>query len=92
MPINEELEPIILPMALKFDQEPRTVFKNNLDALQVKLVDAPTSEQAQNVAWHYVKATWADQPDEIDPSIADPALKSKNLLDVLQFRALPTPM
>lgn len=92
MPVNKDLEPIDLPMELKFDQPPRTEYKNNLDALEVELVDAPTSEQARNVAWHYVKATWADDPSEINPSTASDALKSKNLLDVLQFRALPTPM
>lgn len=92
MPVNNDLTPITLPMELKFGKEPTTNFQNNLDALKVELVDAPTSEQAQNVAWHYVKATWADQPGEINPAEADAALKSKNLLDVLQFRALPTPM
>ncbi len=92
MPINNDLEPIELPMDLKFGQKPTTRFRNNLDALKVELVDAPTTEQARNVAWHYVKATWADQPDEINPETANDAVKSKNLLDVLQFRALPTPM
>jgi len=92
MPINKDLEPIELPMVLKFGQKPTTTFHNNLRALKSELVDAPTTDQARNVAWHYVKATWADQPGEIDPATADPVLKSKNLLDVLQFRALPTPM
>jgi len=92
MPINKDLQPIELPMDLKFDQPPHTRFLNNLDALKVELVDAPTTQQARDVAWHYVKATWADRPDEINPSTAIDSLKSKNLLDVLQFRALPTPM
>ena len=92
MPVNNNLTPITLPMDLKFGKEPVTNFQNNLDALKVELVDAPTSDQARSVAWHYVKATWADQPSEIDPTTAETALKSKNLLDVLQFRALPTPM
>lgn len=92
MPINNDLEPIELPMDLKFGQEPSTNFYNNLKALKVELVDAPTTEQARNVAWHYVKATWADNPSEIDPRNASDSIKSKNLLDVLQFRALPTPM
>ena len=92
MPQNTDLEPIVLPMDLKFGQEPTTKFENNLEALKVELVDAPSTEQARNVAWHYVKATWADTPDEINPDTAEDSLKSKNLLDVLQFRALPTPM
>ena len=92
MPVNNDLTPITLPMDLKFGKDPVTNFQNNLDALKVELVDAPNSEQARNVAWHYVKATWADTPGEIDPNEASVKLKSKNLLDVLQFRALPTPM
>ena len=92
MLINEELPPIELPMDLKFGQRPNTRFYNNLDALKIELIDAPTTDQARNVAWHYVKATWADQPDEINPDKAAEDIKSKNLLDVLQFRALPTPM
>ena len=92
MPINNDLQPIELPMELKFGRPTSTTFENNLKALKVELVDGPTTDQARNVAWHYVKATWADLPNEIDPTIANDAVKSKNLLDVLQFRALPTPM
>ena len=40
MPQNENLKPISLPMELKFNQEPRTIFYNNLRALKVELVDA----------------------------------------------------
>jgi thymidylate synthase ThyX len=92
MPVNSDLTPVTLPMELKFDQKPTTKFLNNLKALKVELVDAPTTQQARDVAWHYVKATWADTPSEINPNEARDASKSKNLLDVLQFRALPTPM
>lgn len=92
MPINKDLEPIELPMVLKFGQEPKTTFLNNLDALKVELVDHPTRQQAWNVAWHYVKATWADRPD-IDPTagVSEQEL-SKNLEDVFGGRTLPAPM
>jgi len=92
MPENLKLEPITLPMDLKFDQRSNTSFKNNLDSLNIELIDAPSVEQARNIAWHYVKATWADDPNEILPDSVSSQIKSKNLLDVLQFRALPTPM
>ena len=92
MPINRSLEPIRLPMELKFGQKPKTSFHNNLRALKTELIDAPTTEQARNIAWHYVKATWADTPDEVSSDGVPDAIKSKNLLDVLKFRALPTPM
>ena len=92
MPINQDLQPIELPMDLKFGQRPNTRFQNNLEALKVELVDAPTTDQARNVAWHYVKATWADHADHTNPATASMQELSANLEDVLNFRALPTPM
>lgn len=92
MPINNDIQPVELPMVLKFGQKPTTNFHNNLDALKIELVDSPTRRQAWNVAWHYVKATWADKPD-IDPAqgITNQEL-SKNLEDVFNGRTLPAPM
>ena len=92
MPQNNNLKPVKLPMELKFGQEPRTNFFNNLEHLKVELVDCPTRSQALNVAWQYVKATWADHHDETNPSTASLQELSANLEDVLNFRALPTPM
>jgi len=92
MPQNTKLEPITLPMDLKFDKEPKTEFYNNLSALKVELVDHPTRDQALNVAWQYVKATWADHHDDTRPSGVARRDLSKNLEDVMCFRALPTPM
>ena len=54
MPQNLDLKPVDLPMELKFGQEPRTEFFNNLAHLKVELIDAPTRSQALNVAWQYV--------------------------------------
>ena len=92
MPINNDLPKINLPMQLKFDQEVNTSFINNLESLNIELIDAPSREQAQNIAWHMTKATWADSPDDVSFSHATPAEASSNLQDVLNFRALPTPM
>jgi thymidylate synthase (FAD) len=92
MPINHDLDPIELPMKLKFGQDPSTEFFNNLSALKVELIDHPTRDQALNVAWQYVKATWADSPDNTNPDGATYQEMSSNLEDVLCFRALPTPM
>jgi len=92
MPQNLNLKPVTLPMQLKFGQEPCTVFHNNLEHLKVELVDAPTRSQALNVAWQYVKATWADHHDDTNPATASLQEMSANLEDVLNFRALPTPM
>ena len=92
MPQNHDLKPVDLPMTLRFDEDPSTEFLNDIDALKVELVDHPTAEQMRDVAWRYVKATWADDPSFTDPTGATPAELSENLEDVLNFRALPTPM
>lgn len=92
MPINNNLSRVSLPMDLKFDQDPQTKFINNLESLNVELIDGPTRKQAQKIAWHMTKATWADCPTETDFDNIDPQEASINLQDVLNFRALPTPM
>ena len=92
MPINNNLKQVTLPMELKFDQVPVTSFINNLKSLNIELIDGPTREQAQKIAWHMTKATWADTPSETSFENASPEEASLNLQDVLNFRALPTPM
>ena len=92
MPQNKSLNPVHLPMELKFGQEPKTAFYNNLEHIKVELVDSPTRNQALNVAWQYVKATWADHHDHTNIEGATLKELSENLEDVLNFRALPTPM
>ena len=92
MPQNNNLDPVNLPMTLRFDEGSSTEFLNDIDALEIELVDHPTAEQMRDVAYRYVKATWADTPSYTDPSNATSAELSENLEDVLNFRALPTPM
>jgi thymidylate synthase ThyX len=92
LPINNNLEPVLLPMDLKFGQEPVTNYINNLESLNIEVVDAPTQEQAQKIAWNMTKATWADSPSETRFENASFKEASSNLQDVLNFRALPTPM
>tara|TARA_Y100000592_G_scaffold97238_1_gene167544 strand:+ start:2306 stop:3280 length:975 start_codon:yes stop_codon:yes gene_type:complete len=92
MPINNDLKPVTLPMELKFDQEVKTRFINNLEALNVELIEGPTRHQAMNIAWNMTKATWADDPLSTQLSPFQLKEASQNLQDVLNFRALPTPM
>ena len=92
MPINNNLDPVTLPMDLKFGQDAVTNYINNLESLNIELIDGPTREQAQKIAWHMTKATWADTPGETAFENATSQEASTNLQDVLNFRALPTPM
>ena len=81
-----------LPMVLKFGQAPVTHHINNLESLNIKVVDAPTQEQAQRIAWNMTKATWADNPNETNFENASAEEASTNVQDVFNFRALPTQM
>lgn len=92
MPINNKLDPVKLPMKLKFNQEVKTKFINNLDSLNIELIEGPTRHQAMNIAWNMTKATWADDPSLTQLSPFQLKEASQNLQDVLNFRALPTPM
>ena len=60
MPQNLDLQPITLPMAIRFGEEPTTEFVNSLDALKVELVDAPDPKSIRQAIYCFVKSTWAD--------------------------------
>jgi len=90
MPQNLDLEPITLPMSLRFGEEPRTEFVNNLDALNVQLVDSPDPRTIRQAVYCFVKSTWADKPVPYGQS-TDSEL-SKTMEDVFAGRALPAAM
>ena len=76
MPKNNSLKPVKLPMVQKFDKPPKTTFKNNLDAIKVTLVSAPTLEHLRQYIPYYTGATWAEDPHEVvTAEAADQALK-----------------
>jgi hypothetical protein len=45
MPKNNNINPVTLPIETHFGEGPKTEFKNNLEALKIKLVDCTTIEQ-----------------------------------------------
>ena len=86
------MNPLLFLCPSDSEEEPQTEFVNDLDALRVELVDHPTGDQIRNVAYRYVKATWADSPEATDPMHATQHDLSETLEDVMQFRALPAGM
>ena len=58
-------------------------YKDLVEHLKVELVDAPSRSDALNVAWQYVKATWADHHDDTNPATASLREQSANLEEVL---------
>jgi len=61
MPQNLDLEPITLPMAIRFGETPTTKFVNSLDALKLELVDSPDPKTIRQAVYCFVKSTWADK-------------------------------
>lgn len=90
MPINNNLDPVTLPMALRFGEKPQTEFKNDLDALKVVLLDWPESERVRRMVYQFVNATWEDSPGEHNPDNVDPWKLHHALESALKGKALPT--
>ena len=88
MPKNNNLEPVKLPMKLRFGEKPVTKFKNNLDAIKVTLMQAPTMDDLRKYLPAFANATWSDLPDDFDN--IDIVEKDKIIRDVFLGKTLPT--
>ena len=88
MPKNNNLEAINLPMEVKFNQPPKTNFKNNLDSIKVELLEGPTMDQLRSYLPQFILATWAPTPDAND----NLPLREKDrvIREALEGKALPT--
>jgi hypothetical protein len=92
MPQNASLEPVTFPMQIRFDEEPTTKFKNDLDSINVELIDWPDRARARKMVYQFINATWEDAPGLHDPHDV-PEWKWFEALEMaLQFKALPTVM
>lgn len=86
MPMNNNLEPVKLPMEQKWGKKPETEFINNLKAIKVKLVDSPNMHELINYLPYFANATWADRPMTGMTEVE----KVNAIYDVLHFKTLPT--
>ena len=57
MPKNNDLEPVKLPMKLRFGEEPTTLFRDNLASINVTLMDAPSVEDLRSYLPAFANAT-----------------------------------
>ena len=88
MPKNNNLEPVKLPMDIKFGKKPTTEFKNNLNAINVTLVDAPTMDQLRSYLPGFATATWANTPNDwMEMSIEE---KDQIIREAFTGKTLPT--
>lgn len=88
MPKNNNLEPVKLPMEIRFGEKPTTEFKNNLDAIKVELLDAPTMDDLRRYLPAFANATWSERPDELDKLPMEE--KDKLIREVFLGNTLPT--
>ena len=68
MPKNESLQPVELPMEQKWGKKPTTLLKNNLKAIDVELIAAPTPYELRTYLPQFLEATWAEDPNDAKPS------------------------
>lgn len=86
MPKNNNLEPVKLPMDLKFGKCPKTRFENNLTAIHVDLVKGPTLNEIKEWIPYFVDATWTEHPCQK----LDEASKDKYISELFKGLCLPT--
>lgn len=90
MPKNNALEPTSLPMALRFNEEPTTNFKNNLLSINVELMSAPTMDELRSYLPQFITATWQEQGDKSYNNEISTKEKDEIIKDAFFGRALPT--
>lgn len=88
MPKNNDLTPVKLPMEIRFGERPKTNFKNNLDAIKVTLMQAPSMDDLRKYLPGFANATWSEMPDDYD----NLPIKEKDALirEVFLGKTLPT--
>lgn len=64
MPKNNTLEPVVLPMPIRFGEKPDFEFVNDLENIKATLVECASWASVLNYLPGYVNATWADEPQQ----------------------------
>lgn len=88
MPKTNDIKPVKLPMDIGFGKDPVTNFKNNLTAIQIKIIDGPSPECLMAYLPQFLEATWAIHPDK--PLYQPNSDKVKIIQDMFDGLALPT--
>jgi len=87
MPKNNDLQPVKLPMEVRFGEKPTTKFINNLDAINVQLIHAPTMAELRSYLPPFLEATWAENP--MDATRLPIEEKDRLIRECLEGKALP---
>ena len=88
MPKDNSLEPVKLPMTIRFNERPTTRFLNNLESIDVQLIESPTLNDLRNYLVPFLEATWSD--NMFDSRFMTIQEKDAKIIECLKGRALPT--
>lgn len=84
---NNNLEPVKLPMNIRFGEKPTTLFLDPIASLKIDILHCPTSKDLANWLPFWCNATWKDEclitKEEYRNS-------SETLLEVLKGKTLPS--
>lgn len=86
MPKNNNLNPVKLPMDIKFGKKPKTEFKSNLKSIHIDCLYAPSLHEITNYIPYFVDATWSENPRDM-MSIED---REKYVSEMFSGMCLPT--
>ena len=87
MPKNLNLEPIKLPMKIKFGEKAKTNFKVLEKNIKVELIDGPTQDQLLKWVPEFVNATWNETANEKNYSKEE---RYDSVVKALSRKTLPT--
>lgn len=87
---NKYLAPAKLPMNIRFGEEPKTRFKNNLDSIDIQLIQSPSMEEVRNYLVPFLEATWDEDPSIDKFKAMSLRKRDEILIDLLNGKALPT--
>lgn len=90
MPNNNNLPATTLPMELRFNEVPTTNFVNNLDAIGIELISAPTMDELRAYLPQFITATWQEKYDKQYNNEISLKEKDDVIRDAFFGRALPT--
>lgn len=88
MPNIKDVKRVKLPMIQRWNEKPKTAFKNNLDSISISLISYPDMDELRSYLPRFLNATWAETPNDSDK--LSNKEKDELIIEALKGNALPT--
>lgn len=85
MPKNNNLDPVKLPMDIKFNKPPQTEFKDNLESIHIDLMEGPCISDIMGWIPKFIDATWSEDPC----GVLSQEVKYNYVKEMFEGKALP---